>query len=134
MQLFVLAALLLVSLTASAEVLRFARNENLPEQDVAEAIFLQAMRNLQVDVVVDALPPARANMLNLSGAVVGEVARIESYGEKNPSLIRVEPGHDYLMCGLCQKGPCHQARQRCGSGRVAGSPYPRGAAQRRYRQ
>ena len=96
MQLLMLAVLLLVSLTATAESLRFARNENLPEQDVAEAIFLQAMRNLQVSVEVEAVPPARANMLNLTGAVAGEVARIESYGEKNPALIRVEPGHYYL--------------------------------------
>lgn len=96
MQWLMLAALLLISLTATAESLRFARNENLPEQDVAEAILLQAMRNLHVTVEVDAVPPARANMLNLTGAVVGEVARIESYGEKNPSLIRVEPGHYYL--------------------------------------
>ena len=73
MQLLMLAVLLLVSLTATAESLRFARNENLPEQDVAEAIFLQAMRNLQVSVEVDAVPPARANMLNLTGAVAGEV-------------------------------------------------------------
>ncbi len=96
MQLLMLAVLLLVSLTATAESLRFARNENLPEQDVAEAIFLQAMRNLKVSVEIDAVPPARANMLNLSGTVAGEVARIESYGAKNPSLIRVEPGHYYL--------------------------------------
>jgi hypothetical protein len=65
-----LASLLLASLITHAEpTLWFARNENLPEQDVAEAVFLQAMRNLKVPVVVDAVPPARANMLVLSGAV-----------------------------------------------------------------
>jgi hypothetical protein len=96
MRLLILSTFLLVSLTATAESLRFARNENLPEQDVAEAVFRQVMRNLKVNVVIDAVPPARANMLNLSAAVAGEVARIESYGAKNPSLIRVEPGHYYL--------------------------------------
>jgi ABC-type amino acid transport substrate-binding protein len=54
------------------------------------------MRNLKVPVVVDAVPPARANMLVLSGAVAGEVARIDSYGQKNPMLIRVEPSLYYL--------------------------------------
>jgi hypothetical protein len=92
-----LACLLLASLTTHAEpTLRFVRNENLPEQDVAEALFLQAMLNLKVPVVVDAVPPERANMLVLSGAVAGEVARIDSYGQKNPTLIRVEPSHYYL--------------------------------------
>lgn len=92
-----LAYLLLASLITHAEpTLRFARNETLPEQDVAEAVFLQAMRNLMVPVVVDAVPPTRANMLVLSGAVAGEVARIDSYGQKNPTLIRVEPSHYYL--------------------------------------
>lgn len=97
MRILTLLSLLLATFIASAELpLRFARNENLPEQDVAEAVFRQAMLNLKQEIVVDAVPPARANMLDLSGAVTGEIARIESYGTKNPSLIRVEPGHYYL--------------------------------------
>jgi hypothetical protein len=97
MRIFLLTLVLLSSLTATAQPqLRFARNENFLEQDVAEAVFRQAMRNLKMDVLIDPLPPARANMLNLSGVVVGEVARIKSYGMKNPTLIRVEPGHYYL--------------------------------------
>jgi hypothetical protein len=97
MRICLLVLVLLLSLPAhSASPLRFARNENFPEQDVAEAVFRRAMGNLKLDVLIDPLPPARANMLNLSGVVVGEVARIDSYGMKNPGLIRVEPGHYYL--------------------------------------
>jgi polar amino acid transport system substrate-binding protein len=97
MRIFLLVLVLLIPLTTTAQTpLRFARNENFPEQDVAEAVFRHVMHNLQVDVLVDPLPPARANLLNLTGVVVGEVGRIENYGVKNPALIRVEPGHYYL--------------------------------------
>ncbi len=71
----------------------FARNEHLPEQAVAEAIFTQVMLNLKRSVVVKAEPPARANQSNLSRQVAGEIARIGSYAERNPSLIKVTPSY-----------------------------------------
>lgn len=81
----------------AATPLVFARNENLPEQAVAEAIFTQAMQNLKLAVEVKAEPPARANQSNLSQQVAGEIARISSYADKNPSLIKVSPSYYSLI-------------------------------------
>lgn len=72
---------------------RFGRNERLPEQDISQAIFVQMMSNLKMTVVVEPLPPARANMYNNNLHLDGELARIDTYAKKNPDLIRVEPSH-----------------------------------------
>ena len=45
---------------------------------------------------VQPLPAARANAMTLSGEQDGEVARIQAYATKNPSLIKVEPAYYYL--------------------------------------
>lgn len=76
--------------------LQFGRNEKLPEQDIAEAIFQTAMKNIKLSVQIQALPPARASMYNKSQHLSGEIARTNSYGERNPDLIQVKPSYYQL--------------------------------------
>lgn len=85
-----------LSVEAQAQVLQFARNEKLPEQEVAEAIFLKVMKNVKLSVQVQALPPARATMYNKNLHLSGEIARINSYGERHPELTQVKPFYYHL--------------------------------------
>lgn len=91
----ILFTLIIISLCSGVEaqtpVLQFGRNEKLPEQDVAEAIFLTVMKNIKLSVQIQALPPARATMYNKTLHLSGEIARIGSYGESHPDLIQVKP-------------------------------------------
>jgi polar amino acid transport system substrate-binding protein len=100
METFKYVMVLIVStalMCANAEpLLVFARNEKLPEQDVAEIVFKKIMANLHLATDIVPLPPARAAFENENGTVDGEIARIESYGIKHPSLLRVEPSYYYL--------------------------------------
>ena len=86
-----------------AETLIFARNEKLPEQDIAESIFRTAAAKLNLAVKIQALPPARAAAANDSGEVAGEIARIASYSLKHPNLVRVSPAHYSLTSVLYAK-------------------------------
>ncbi len=99
--LMICASLLAASL--QAETLLFARNEKLPEQDVAERIFLAVAAKLNLTVKVLPLPPARAAAMNEAGEVAGEIARTASYSLKHPSFIKVSPAHYSLSSVLYAK-------------------------------
>jgi len=96
----ILFMLLLFSQHTIAETqgpfLQFGRNEKLPEQDVAEAIFLAVMKNIQLAAQIQALPPARATKYNKNLHLSGEIARTASYGESHPDLIQVKPSYYHL--------------------------------------
>jgi polar amino acid transport system substrate-binding protein len=71
----------------------FARCESLAETDIAEVILKKAMKNINLPVKVISFPPVRIVSQIISGKVVGEVDRIESYGFRYPFLLRVVPSH-----------------------------------------
>ncbi|WP_395008048.1 hypothetical protein [Undibacterium sp.] len=102
-----LFVLILTSLSfnvrAQRQALQFGRNEKLPEQDIAEAIFLTALKNIKLPVQIQALPPARATKYNKSLHLSGEIARIHSYGESHTDLIRVIPSYYQLYSAVYVK-------------------------------
>lgn len=99
---FLLALVLVLNLGAQTP-LELARNEKLAEQFVAEKILLSIYKQLGLTVAVEPLPPARANIMTVTGEKGGEVARIFSYGVKNPSLLRVEPAYYSLTTAAFAK-------------------------------
>ncbi len=84
--------------------LNFSANEKLVEQQVAEILIKNIYSKIGMIANVYPVPPLRANLQNLNLESDGEIARIYPYGEKNPSLIRVEPPYYYLTTtGFCLK-------------------------------
>ncbi len=75
---------------------KFVANEKLVEQQVAETLIKQIYKNVKIDATVHPVPPARGNIENLQQNIDGEIARIYPYGEKFPTLVRVEPPYYYL--------------------------------------
>lgn len=67
----------------------FVRIEGLAEQKIAESLLTHIYKKIGFDVRIIALPGKRANCKVISGDADGETARIYSYGENNPELIRV---------------------------------------------
>ena len=74
----------------------FAANELLVEQEVAQILIKDIYAKINLKTVISPLPPSRANTMNVSQQIDGEIARIYLYGEKNPSLVRIEPAYYYL--------------------------------------
>ncbi|MBH9552546.1 transporter substrate-binding domain-containing protein [Inhella gelatinilytica] len=82
--------LMLACGSSQAQPLRLAANERLAEQWVAATMLRAIYAKAGLQAKVEPLPPARANLETLSGQRDGEVARIAAYGDRNPSLVRVE--------------------------------------------
>jgi polar amino acid transport system substrate-binding protein len=91
----------------ASEPLKFARCENLPETDVTEIIIRQLMKNLEIPVHIVSYPAARVTQEILSGKVVGEIERINSYGDRYSSLLRVTPPVYYLRSAVYAKKNRH---------------------------
>jgi len=68
---------------------------------------LTALKNIKLDVQVQALPPARATKHNKSLHLSGEIARIHSYRESHPDLIRVIPSYYQLISVVYVKKNSH---------------------------
>lgn len=47
-------------------------------------------------VKLERMPPPRATKEALAGRIDGEVSRVKSYGDDNPTLIRVTPAYNYF--------------------------------------
>jgi ABC-type amino acid transport substrate-binding protein len=88
--------LMLLGGTASGQVLNLARNELAAEQAVAALILADIYERAGLKMSATPMPAARANHALLAGKVDGEVARVQSYADKNPSLIKVEPSYYQL--------------------------------------
>ncbi|MGE6648055.1 substrate-binding periplasmic protein [Shewanella colwelliana] len=101
---FACCALLLVLITQAAcaadsplqTSYRFASIEYLIEQEVAREVIPQIYRGLDIKVDILPLPGNRAQYAAVSGKMDGEVMRIWSYGEDNPSMLRVPTPYYYL--------------------------------------
>lgn len=95
---------LFTSNTQADETLVFAANEKLAEQKIAQNILTTIFEDSGIKILVKPMPPSRANAENLSKRVTGEIARIHKYGEKNPTLTRIEPSYYYLeSAAFCLK-------------------------------
>lgn len=94
-----------LTLTAwvGAQELNLARNENAVGQAVAANLLADIYKKAGLTAKVQPLPGARANAVALAGEKDGEVARIQAYATKNPTLIKVEPGYYYLTTGAFAK-------------------------------
>ena len=93
---YLLLLLQAVGGVAYAESLHFARNEHAAEQAVAALVLEDIYQRAGLKFTVTPMPGARANTAALAGKVDGEVARVHAYGEKNPTLIKLDPPYYYL--------------------------------------
>jgi ABC-type amino acid transport substrate-binding protein len=87
----------------AAQELNLARNENAIAQSVAASLLVDVYKKAGLTAKIQPLPGARANAMTLAGEKDGEVARIQAYATKNPTLIKVEPGYYYLTTGAFAK-------------------------------
>ncbi|CAN7695720.1 transporter substrate-binding domain-containing protein [Pseudoduganella sp. LjRoot289] len=81
---------------AAAEEVTMGRNQGLADQWVAAKLITDIGNKAGVTVKVKPLPAARASEMNLSGEIDGEIARIDAYAAKNPSLVQSKPLYYYL--------------------------------------
>jgi len=81
----------------------FVRIEKLAEQEVAEKILIQIYKNIGIDANIEALPGERAKMMATEGQKDGETLRIFSYGEKNPTMVRIPTPYSSLETTVFSK-------------------------------
>jgi hypothetical protein len=90
------ALILLFNALVCAQSVNLASNEKATEQAIAALLLTDIYKRAGLTAKIQPLPGARANAMALNGQKDGEVARIQSYASKNPSLIKVEPAYYYL--------------------------------------
>jgi polar amino acid transport system substrate-binding protein len=78
---------------AQTAPLKLAANEGLPVQWVAELVLREIYQRAGLQMSVEPLPPSRASLLTVAGQKDGEVARVGSYQQQFPGLLRVEPAY-----------------------------------------
>ena len=84
------------SSAAQGQALRLAANERLAEQFVASRMLRVIYAKAGLNLEIEPMPAARANLETIQGRRDGEIARIAAYGERNPTLIRVDPPYYQL--------------------------------------
>ncbi len=82
--------------SATAEEYHFASIENLVEQEIGRVIIPEIYQKLGIKVSITPLPGNRAQREASNGTKDGEIMRIWSYGNENPSTIRVPTPYYYL--------------------------------------
>ena len=82
---------------AHAEEITLGRNQGLADQWVAAKLITDIGNKAGITVKVKPLPAARANEMNLAGEIDGEIARIDAYAAKNPTLVQSKPLYYYLV-------------------------------------
>jgi len=87
---------LFASAQAQPVRLNLGMNEKALEQVIASKILLQIYKRAGLDAHVQALPAARSNATLLDGLLDGEVARVQTYLDKNPTLVKVTPAYYHL--------------------------------------
>lgn len=75
---------------------KFASIEFLAEQEIGRIVLTQVYKNIGLNINVMALPGKRAQYVANSGLKDGEIMRIWTYGEENPSSIRIPTPYYYL--------------------------------------
>lgn len=80
----------------SKTILNLNANENLTEQTIAATLLKKLIPESDYELHIKPVPPSRANAQNTNLTIDGEIARISTYAEKNPTLLRVDPAYYYL--------------------------------------
>jgi len=79
-----------------AQTVNLSVNQGEVLQDVAAELLTEIYKRAGLTAKIEPSPPARNNFRVLNNQIDGEVARVGSYFEKNPSLLKVEPAFYYL--------------------------------------
>lgn len=106
MKAFIVCLLVVLSMKiVIAEDYHFVSIENLIEQDVGRIIIPEIYKKLGIDVTITPRPGKRAQKEATSGRADGEIMRIWTYGEENPTTVRVPTPYYYLeTMGFVKKG------------------------------
>ncbi|UJF21211.1 substrate-binding periplasmic protein [Shewanella sp. OMA3-2] len=92
---FALTAVLLSSFS-HAEEYHFASIESLFEQQVGQIVLPEIYSKLGIDITITPMPGKRAQRAALYGKTDGEIMRIWSYSEENPTMLRVPTAYYQL--------------------------------------
>lgn len=88
-----------------AEELNFVSIQGLIEQEVGGVILPEIYKKIGVNIVITPSPGKRAQALATSGKKDGEIMRIWTYGENNPTVVRVEtPYYALETMGFIKEG------------------------------
>ncbi len=85
------------TMTAWATSYHFAAIEHLAEQEVGKIIITAVYKKLGYDIEISSYPGKRAEHDASKGIKDGEIMRIWTYGDQNPSLVRVPTPYYYLV-------------------------------------
>jgi len=86
----------LLSSFSAAQEYHFVSIEKLIEQEVGRIIIPEIYKKLGIKVTISPLPGKRAQSEAVSGELDGEIMRVWSYGEENPTTIRVPTPYYHL--------------------------------------
>lgn len=93
----IVAAMMTSSLAwAQAKKYQLVRIVNLAEQEVAAKMLTHLYKDAGLEVEIQPVPGDRARADATTGSVDGETLRIFSYGEKNPTMVRVPTPYSSL--------------------------------------
>lgn len=79
-----------------AEEYHFVSIEKLIEQEIGRIIIPEIYKKMDIQVSISPMPGKRAQEEATSGTKDGEIMRIYTYGEANPTMIRVPTPYYYL--------------------------------------
>lgn len=82
--------------TCSANEYHFVSINHLIEQEIGRVILPQVYKKLGIDITITPLPGKRAQYQATSGLSDGEIMRIYSYGEENPTTYRIPTPYYHL--------------------------------------
>ncbi|ALS97589.1 substrate-binding periplasmic protein [Lacimicrobium alkaliphilum] len=81
---------------SAAESYHFASINLLAEQEVGRIVIPQLYQKIGITVSITPLPGKRAEYAAVNRHLDGEIMRIYSYGEENPTMVRVPTPYYYL--------------------------------------
>lgn len=82
--------------SAAGEDYHFVSIRGLVEQDIGRIVLPEVYKRLGLNIKITPMPGKRAEKEASTGNADGEIMRIWSYGEENPSLIRVPTPYYHL--------------------------------------
>jgi polar amino acid transport system substrate-binding protein len=91
-----LLLVLVITSICSAQEYHFVSINGLIEQEVGRIIIPEIYKKLNIKVKISPMPGKRAQEEATSGRRDGEIMRIWTYGEENPTTIRVPTSYYYL--------------------------------------
>jgi ABC-type amino acid transport substrate-binding protein len=107
MKRILVALLILIGITSFtfAADYNYVSIKGLIEQEVGREIIPKIYEKLGYTVTITPLPGKRAQLEATSGTKDGEIMRIYTYGENNPTVVRVETPYYYLeTMGFIKEG------------------------------